>query len=888
MPDPVVQQVVVDTNDAESAFKRLGETGAEAFSKIIEAASHGNFTGLASLVGGEIGGSFAEAAKSILEFAEAQSRAIEKTEALSEVFGTTLAQTAGLQEAFAAAGIGVNTLDRLMQRMSMNIAQNWSHIQDSIRTSATASEAAMERVEAASLGVTKAQEALAEQGTHAAQTAVGDLNAIEHAQINLLEAQNKLNTPVQRPKTPQHPPHSKKQGELEQPDGQPSSWEQPGSGGDPLAARKQQLAIRDAELALEKANTKAVEDSIQAEIKRKEAEDAVKASITKKAEAEEHASEVAAKSIPNVIQLVNTLKQTGTDASSQIKVADVSVQNLARGIEAATAASGKMPQGFDVLKEIAELFKSTDESVLGFQQRLEILQKVGGVSLRAMGGDAAKLVHLLSSEGVEGVKQFEEATKKLGLTLSGDDTKAATDLEAAFGKLGSRWDEIKAKMAVALAPGLVEFIDTFRTGLEKAFPVMEAFAKILGDILKDLAEHPVIAGALGGAVAGGAAGGLPGAAIGAGLGAGAVIATPWLAQQNKPPEEASTAASEKTTQQESINADKTAQNNDKFSQMIDRFNQAVGQNGSNPSNLKFASGGIVRGPSGIDTVPAWLTSGEYVMNNKAVARYGKNAMDAINNGVAKFAAGGWVDSGFHQGSAGPGFGRSYVGTATIQGQHPFNTEFILDTGNAGPILIHGETAKGAGLKPTGKAQIFGVGGLTDVQTATAPLSVGGLTKNTEMYIYPDNSIPQLIGLPFLNMFTDFAIGKTAVLLEAATGGFIRGPGTATSDSILARLSNGEFVQQAKAVSHYGVDFMNAINDLKVPKNMFANGGFVGPMPRFAGGGIAEAKGGSTVNLTIGTETFKGLTAPPNVAAKLKTYAISQQVTRTGNMPSWVK
>jgi hypothetical protein len=49
----------------------------------------------------------------------------------------------------------------------------------------------------------------------------------------------------------------------------------------------------------------------------------------------------------------------------------------------------------------------------------------------------------------------------------------------------------------------------------------------------------------------------------------------------------------------------------------------------------------------------------------------------------------------------------------------------------------------------------------------------------------------------------------------ASGGYVSGPGTGTSDSIPARLSNGEFVMSAKSVSNYGVDFMNAMNQSRV-------------------------------------------------------------------------
>ena len=56
----------------------------------------------------------------------------------------------------------------------------------------------------------------------------------------------------------------------------------------------------------------------------------------------------------------------------------------------------------------------------------------------------------------------------------------------------------------------------------------------------------------------------------------------------------------------------------------------------------------------------------------------------------------------------------------------------------------------------------------------------------------------------------------------ATGGRVRGPGSATSDSIPAWLSNGEFVIKAAAVSHYGPDFFHKLNAMRL-----AGGGMVG-------------------------------------------------------------
>lgn len=64
----------------------------------------------------------------------------------------------------------------------------------------------------------------------------------------------------------------------------------------------------------------------------------------------------------------------------------------------------------------------------------------------------------------------------------------------------------------------------------------------------------------------------------------------------------------------------------------------------------------------------------------------------------------------------------------------------------------------------------------------------------------------------------------------ASGGRIIGPGTGTSDSIPAWLSNGEYVVRAAAVQKYGTQFFDGLNAMK-----FASGGHVSRMPPGGGG-----------------------------------------------------
>lgn len=62
----------------------------------------------------------------------------------------------------------------------------------------------------------------------------------------------------------------------------------------------------------------------------------------------------------------------------------------------------------------------------------------------------------------------------------------------------------------------------------------------------------------------------------------------------------------------------------------------------------------------------------------------------------------------------------------------------------------------------------------------------------------------------------------------ATGGYVSGPGSSRSDSIPARLSNGEYVVNAKATAQ-NRPLLDAINSGRLPK--FAEGGYVGAAPR---------------------------------------------------------
>lgn len=76
---------------------------------------------------------------------------------------------------------------------------------------------------------------------------------------------------------------------------------------------------------------------------------------------------------------------------------------------------------------------------------------------------------------------------------------------------------------------------------------------------------------------------------------------------------------------------------------------------------------------------------------------------------------------------------------------------------------------------------------------------------------------------------------------AASGGYISGPGTGRSDSIPARLSNGEYVINARATKQNRA-LLDAINSGKLPA--FADGGLVGRVPSIPA--VSRTQGGMQV------------------------------------------
>lgn len=130
--------------------------------------------------------------------------------------------------------------------------------------------------------------------------------------------------------------------------------------------------------------------------------------------------------------------------------------------------------------------------------------------------------------------------------------------------------------------------------------------------------------------------------------------------------------------------------------------------------------------------------------------------------------------------------------------------------------------------------------------------------------------------------------------EVASGGYIRGPGTTTSDSIPAWLSNREYVIQARAVDHYGPNLFAALNSMRLPKDLFSHfaiGGLAkalsNAMPRYASGGLATASAGRSLTIVLDGQKF-GLSGSGDVIDRLERVATMAGIASVGRPPGWVR
>jgi TP901 family phage tail tape measure protein len=304
-----------------------------------------------------------------------------------------------------------------------------------------------------------------------------------------------------------------------------------------------------------------------------------------------------------------------------------------------------------------------------------------------------------------------------------------------------------------------------------------------------------------------------------------------------------------------------------------------------------ATGGYISG-SGTgtsDSIPARLSDGEYVVQAGAVEKYGSVMLDSIN--TEKFAEGGPVGDYSRVSYRGKTFnGRTAKMLQLAESKYGSGFNFYQGSYSQGIKASMGTHDGGGAVDIVPPA---------DIDKALKALSVAGFWAKWRGSMKPphihalaigdkelSNSARRQLGLPADKSYKNKSYNKKENVLSSkdsvepiatlnknaplgasiasmkspmisrilemfqigpsaesfADGGGVFGPGSSTSDSIPAMLSNGEYVVNAASVKKYGVGTMDSINAGK-----FSGGGFIGSSPPSAPRyNVPSASGGMDV------------------------------------------
>lgn len=299
-----------------------------------------------------------------------------------------------------------------------------------------------------------------------------------------------------------------------------------------------------------------------------------------------------------------------------------------------------------------------------------------------------------------------------------------------------------------------------------------------------------------------------------------------------------------------------------------------------------ADGGLITGPGTgtSDSIPALLSNGEFVVNAAATAR-NRGALEWLN--AKRFATGGLVGNQPATGTNAPGQMLTLdvaavadlgdvaaVVTAALEQLRAEITALVADvieywlqltqaTTAAADTITARQTllqqfyaASWVAMQATAWASVNGqaaafnalLNGLAAVRTAMTQTADWATGQYGRIRAAAADPIRWVLQQPFNagliaawnQLDTDFSLGKhvNPVPIGFATGGHVRGPGSATSDSIRAMLSDGEFVVKA-AITRKALPFLEALNGGQAEALEAAGVGIRG----YATGGVVANTGG---------------------------------------------
>lgn len=844
----ISQRIVLEGAEQVIAlFEKMGKAGEDALTQIGNASKKENvFERIGNDVGtvftriGELATAVLGATTAFVALENAASTTIVEMAKLADQSGTTIQNISALSQIVGQFGVHTNQLPQVFSGLAQKVEQLWPRVTQAVRDSANKQIADMLAIQRATDALALSQINLEQIDRQLANQRVANSQSVADAQLNLAEARNKL-AQLQGNELPFNPQD--------------------------IAQARAALAVQQARLRLTEAQQKAARDAEEADIKAADAKLQRDTLQLQRDQLIKKSNEDKANDINNLAKFVDNLSKGIEDSSLKV---NQSVDNLIRGIVAASGAGingvgdlaksiGEIgtatPSTFEAMKKLADVFANMKDRTLA-------AAVAAGIWGRKIGPEMLAFL----SQGSAAIEEQIKRIDALGITFDKNDAKVAQAFRGSFTTLVNTIAAVTDKIAALFAPLGSEVLDKVRTAIEQNFGSIKAFAENVRDTITPIvrAITNVLLGIKAPSIQG-----LSGKSL---LDAIDVIQAQAKIQ--------GFVTSIKTffTSIEMFVTDTLPTAFSKLRDLLDSTAGAI--------NRLF--GTKLTG----DELGVSLLVGQFLGLNKAII----DVMGLVVN-----------------------LGLLLVGLALL---NPFAALIVAAALLGAAIVLNWDKIQ-AFLVGIWNQLVADWNATVDLWAQRVQAFVGAILgaweaiKNGASGLWADlaagfDSVISGIANAFNGMI-DGIISRAQAALQAikdffangldavpggqvgaspfASGGYVRGPGSGTSDSILARLSNGEFVIRAAAVQHFGAAFFHALNALRTPA--FSAGGLVDAfsrvaIPRFANGGLVAAGAGGLhpVNISIDGRRLRGLFATPSSLEDLKRSAVMEQISSSGSDPSW--
>jgi tape measure domain-containing protein len=249
------------------------------------------------------------------------------------------------------------------------------------------------------------------------------------------------------------------------------------------------------------------------------------------------------------------------------------------------------------------------------------------------------------------------------------------------------------------------------------------------------------------------------------------------------------------------------------------------------------AGGSVPGTGDQDTVPRLLQSGAFVIRKSAVRKYGSTALGALGNRAKKFMLGGFVGHGPENRDVTEALKMIDLG---MQGMDEYTRYLQFNGGPFVSVSMRSDTLSNYGTQAgndRGELDKFRY----QSQLTGNERQILDRIKQTWHQAMAQALVA---GHDLERDLIDYMSNLEATPRLYAEGG-------ASSDSVPAMLTPGEYVINRETVNRFGAGFFEAINRMKLPSGILST-----PVPGFAAGGLVPPTPISATDTLTGTRSIR--------------------------------